>query len=285
VIETPRGFAGRLLCVASIVAYGCAATPAPNTQLAVRVNETRTQVVLHGKTLDLHLARPAALSPGAPLVLYASGDGGWFGAAVDMWRQMGKAGYATAGFSARAFLKIERPRGSVMNPAQIALEYRTIVNDARRALGLDADAPVILTGWSRGAAFSVLIGTEPPFKDDILGVVAIGLAEDEDLQVNGAEDETDDGPAPVKGQKLPFDNYAHIAQLTHPCAVIQATHDNYFPAADARQRFGPDTPERRLYAIDAKNHRFSGATTSFHQALVDALRWIAPIASAHASPR
>ena len=121
-IGTSRGFAGRLLCVASIVAYGCAATPAPNTQLAVPVNETRTQVVLHGKTLDLHLARPAALPPGAPLVLYASGDGGWFGAAVDMWRQMGKAGYATAGFSARAFLKIERPRGSVMNPAQIALE-------------------------------------------------------------------------------------------------------------------------------------------------------------------
>jgi hypothetical protein len=58
------------------------------------------------------------------------------------------------------------------------------------------------------------------------------------------------------------------------CAVIQASHDNYFPAADARRLFGPDTDRRRLYAIDAKNHRFSGGKAAFDAALLDALRWI-----------
>ena len=32
---------------------------------------------------------------------------------------------------------------------------------------------------------------------------------------------------------------------------------------------GPDTPLRRLYAIDARNHRFSGGKQAFHAALVD----------------
>jgi hypothetical protein len=261
---------------AIFVASACAPAPRPNTNPGARINESQTTVVLHGKPLDLHLARPGALPPGSPLVVYASGDGGWFGTAIDMWRSIARAGYATAGFSSRAFLKIDRPRGSVMNPAMVAAEYQDIIVAARRGLGLDSSAPVVLTGWSRGAAFSVLIASEPAFTNETLGVVAIGLAEDEDLKINSEDDETDEGPASPRKRKLPFDNYAHIATLTHPCAVIQATHDNYFPAADARQRFGPDTPERRFYAIDAKNHRFSGGTTSFNDALANALHWIAP---------
>ena len=117
----------------------------------------------------------------------------------------------------------------------------------------------------------------------ILGVVAIGLAEDEDLLINGAEDETDDGPVPGTARARPFDNYARIAELQQPCAVIQATHDNYFPAASARRRFGSDTPHRRFYAIEATNHRFSHGTARFYEALRDSLHWIAsgnPAASA-----
>jgi hypothetical protein len=50
--------------------------------------------------------------------------------------------------------------------------------------------------------------------------------------------------------------------------------DNYFPAASAQRRFGPDTPRRRFYTIDAKNHRFSGGKAAFDAALIDAIRWI-----------
>ena len=149
------------------------------------------------------------------------------------------AGFTTVGFSARAFLKIERPRGSIMNPAQIGIEYGTILAQARQLLTLPPDTPAILTGWSRGASFAVLVSTEPVLRDEVIGVVAIGLAEDEDLLVNGPDDETDDDSASTPHPKLPFDNYTHLAQLPQPCAVIQATHDGYFPAAAARSRFGP----------------------------------------------
>lgn len=257
-----------------LLVVSCARATPPDTQPKIPINESLTTATLHGKTLELHLAQPAH-APGTPLVLYASGDGGWFGAAVDMWRQIARDGYATVGFSARAFLKIERPRGSVMNPAQIAREYESLIEQTRRLLGVAADTPVILTGWSRGAAFAVLVGSEPPLAKDVLGVVAIGLAEDEDLLINGAEDETDDGPVPGTARARPFDNYARIAELQQPCAVIQATHDNYFPADSARRRFGSDTPHRRFYAIEATNHRFSHGTARFYEALRDSLHWIA----------
>jgi hypothetical protein len=48
------------------------------------------------------------------VVLYASGDGGWRGAAVDMFHQIAKAGYYTIGFSSRAFLNVERRRGALV---------------------------------------------------------------------------------------------------------------------------------------------------------------------------
>ena len=208
-------------------------------------------------------------------MLYASGDGGWFGAAVDMFRQIAGAGYFAVGFSSRAFLKIERPRGTLVTAAQLTAEYEQILVQARHALGLDATTRAVLTGWSRGAAFAVLVGSEPAAQEHILGVIAIGLSEGEDLGMNGAQDEADDGPASPGGRRWPFDTYARIARLDPlPCAVIQATHDEYLPAASARQRFGPDTPLRRFYAVAARNHRFSGGKAAFDAAFLEAIQWV-----------
>ena len=218
-------------------------------------------------------------------MVYASGDGGWFGAAVSMFDEIARTGYYTAGFSSRAFLKIKRPRGALVSAAQLAEEYGQIIAQARRALGLDANPDVVLSGWSRGAAFAVLVGAEPPAGDHVLGVVAIGLSQGEDLQVNGAGDETDEGQAPAGTGRWPFDTYERIARVPSiPCAVIQSTHDDYLPSAGARGLFGPDTPLRRFYAVDARNHRFSGGQPSFDAALVDALGWIASRPGATAPP-
>jgi hypothetical protein len=172
-------------------------------------------------------------------------------------------------------LKLQRPRSSPLSAAQLAGEYQQILVQARTSLGLGATVRTVLTGWSRGAAFAVLVGSEPTTKDDIVGVVAIGLAEGEDLMVNGSEDETDDGNAAPGTRRWPFETYARIARVApRPCAVIQATQDGYLPAARARQLFGPDTPLRRLYAVDATNHRFSGGHAAFNAAWLDAIRWM-----------
>ena len=143
-----------------------------------------------------------------------------------MFRRIGQAGYPAVGFSSRAFLRIERPRGALVSAAQLATEYEAILAHARRALHLVASSPAILTGWSRGAAFSVIVGSEPGPPNRFLGVIAIGLAEGEDLGI-GADD-SDDGQASPDGRRWPFDTYGRIPRLGPlPCAVIQAMHGQF----------------------------------------------------------
>ncbi len=70
-------------------------------------DESVRKVHLHQKTFDLHLSPPvqAALSTRSIFVLFASGDGGWFGAAVEMFKEIARLGYPTAGFSSRSYMK------------------------------------------------------------------------------------------------------------------------------------------------------------------------------------
>lgn len=269
------GVPAPLVALLVFLLSACSALPPPTSEASYAGRSLTTTVMLHGQPLELHLSAPhTPVAPGV-LVLYASGDGGWFGTAVDMFRQVAAAGYFTLGFSSRSFLKLQRPRNSPLNAAQLAAEYRQIVAQARTVLGLEGTTRTILTGWSRGAAFAVLVGSEPAARDDVLGVVAIGLAEGEDLMVNGPEDETDEGNAPPEKRPWPFEPYARIPHLgPRPCAVIQATHDGYLPATRARELFGSDTPLRRFYEVDAKNHRFSGGGAAFNAAWLDAVRWI-----------
>jgi len=259
-----------------LLGAGCEIVREPRPETApAPAREFNSRVRLHGRNLDLHIAVPRAPVAHDVIVLYASGDGGWFGAAVDMFHQIARAGYPTVGFSARAFLRIERPYGALTSASQLAADYAAIVAQARRDLALDDSSRVVLTGWSRGAAFSVLVGSEPSAQHDLLGVIAIGLARGEDLAVNSDDDDGEDGEASQGQRQWPFDTYARIGGLdTLPCAVIQATHDNYLPAARAQALFGPDTATRRFYAVEARNHRFAGGHEAFDAAILEALHWI-----------
>jgi Bacterial virulence protein (VirJ) len=232
-----------------------------------------TVVMLHGTSMTLHLALPST-PVSETVVVYATGDGGWFGAAVDMFQFIAAQGYRTAGFSSRAFLRIARPPHATLDPRQLAADYAAILADARLALGVPPETRVILAGWSRGAAFAAIAGSEPFLLPQTRGVVAIGLGADENLKVD--EDDSDDGPGvSSSGGATPLHPYAHLDRLEpRRCAVIQAEHDDYLPAARALALFGPDTPVRRLYAVPARNHRFSGGHDAFIAALTNALSWV-----------
>ena len=88
---------------------------------------------------DLHLAVPA--HPRAPdvLVLYASGDGGWFGAAVDMFRAVGDAGFYAVGLSSRTLLHrklARRPAAHRRRPGRgLPRHHRSRVRGAAAAAG------------------------------------------------------------------------------------------------------------------------------------------------------
>ena len=240
--------------------------PAP----AAPPRETSTTIRLHGKPLELHLSAPATPTgtPPAALILYASGDGGWFGTAVGMFHALAAEGQPVVGISAKAFLKIERPGGGRLSPEQLRLDYAVILDRARQTLGLPAETPAILTGWSRGASFAVLAAARAHDPTAPAGIVAIGLADAENLAIEGPEDETDDeaprSPTPMLAAapaRRPFAPYTTLAHdVDAPAAVIQSARDGYLPAQKARALFGGDGPTRRFFEVPGRNHRFDGAS-------------------------
>jgi len=281
-IGRARSFAPAIVIL--VCAAACAPVrPADGIVLVPRFSAGT--VLIHRSLLELHLASTPSAAPPRLLVLYASGDGGWFGEAIDMFRQLAATGYPVVGFSSRSFLKIDRPAKGLVDTHQLTAEYAQVIAQARQSLALPPSIPVVLSGWSRGAAFAVLTASELRDVDSVAGVIAIGLGAGEDLGIDGPEDETDDAPASIASHRSPFEPYQQLAQLSPiPAAVIQATGDGYLSAVNARQLFGPDTPDRRFYAVEARNHRFSGGKAAFNRSLRDAVAWMTAAAEAGHTP-
>src|SRR5829696_7657714 len=82
----------------ALTASGCAGLSRPPVGVpASPVRVTTDRVLLRGEPFEIHLALPAAPRQADVLVLYASGDGGWFGAAVDMFEAIGANGFCVVG--------------------------------------------------------------------------------------------------------------------------------------------------------------------------------------------
>jgi len=260
-------------------AGGCAAPLQTRVAGAQPVREFTAPVALHDETLTLHLASPPAGATGSgPLILYASGDGGWFGAAVGMFRTIAATGRPTVGFSTKSFMHIEQQSVRPLTVADIVEDYQRIIATARESLHLPTETAVVITGWSRGASLGVLVASWHAFTSQLAGLVAIGLDASERLEV-GADSDDDPVPgAPAAADERPSRSHAMYPLLARIAprrsVVIQASGDGYLPAADARALFGSDSTASRLVAIDARNHRFGGGESAFAAALVDAVTWV-----------
>jgi hypothetical protein len=261
---------------------GCSAALATKVPRPKGVREFSVQVGVHNEALTLHLAAPQTpLSVSTPLVLYASGDGGWFGAAVGMFRTIAGCGFPAVGFSTKAFMRIEHRWSKPLSVAHVAEGYEEIIDAARARLRLPPDAPVVLSGWSRGASLGVLVASSHEADPRVIGLVAVGLAADEQLDIEGdSDDDVGEGtgvPA-VANDDLHAQSIAMYPLLSRIAArrsvVIQASGDGYLPAARARELFGSDSATRRLVTIDARDHRFSGGESGFAAALVEAVDWV-----------
>jgi hypothetical protein len=261
---------------------GCSALLSTKGLRQDSMHEFSAQVAVHDEALTLHISSlQTPLSASTPLVLYASGDGGWFGAAVGMCRTIASSGLPTVGFSTKALMRIEHRWARPLSVAQVAGDYQQIIEAARAQLRLSPDAPVVLTGWSRGASLGVLVASSREVDPRVIGLVAIGLAADERLDIEGeSDDDAGDGPEEPAGinderHARPIAMYPLLSRIApRRAVVIQASGDGYLPAARARELFGSDSTVRRLVTIDARNHRFAGGESRFGAALVEAVEWV-----------
>jgi pimeloyl-ACP methyl ester carboxylesterase len=245
-------------------------TLAPPKTAGAPLEQQRVATILDGARVELHVLRPLTPSPRQPLVIFASGDGGWFGAAVGMFETIAAAGYPVAGVSSKGLLRALRQPGRPLLASRLREAYGEIIEAARDAANSPATGDVILAGWSRGASISVMVGAEHPNKP-VAGIVAIGLAADENLNVDlESDEEGEPGSNVLNG----VDTYGLSRFVPGRVAVIQSSGDGYLSAERARALFGDDSKGRRFFEIPASNHRFSGGAVAFRRALQDALDWV-----------
>jgi fermentation-respiration switch protein FrsA (DUF1100 family) len=260
-------------CVAAaVVATSCVR---PTVRAPKAPEEFERYLTLYDHLLALHCARPVESRPGVPLLLYATGDGGWRGKDRDAYRRMIYWGYPVAGFSAPDYLKHLGFVSGTTTPARLARDYRELIEFARTALRLPPATRAVLVGVSRGAGLAVVAASRSELHDDLAGVLAVALTKEEEY-VRHYRVRRGTSPSDMpKRELVEFQTYASLHRLTTlPLAVIQSTADGYLSAADARQLFGPDTERRRFFAIEARDHSFGGAREALYGQMEASLAWI-----------
>jgi fermentation-respiration switch protein FrsA (DUF1100 family) len=65
---------------------------------------------------------------------------------------------------------------------------------------------------------------------------------------------------------------AAVAPL--PLALVQSTHDEFVPLAETQRILARASEPKRLWVIDAVNHRFSSNLPEFDARLMEAITWV-----------
>jgi dienelactone hydrolase len=250
----------------ALAAGGCYGTPGlePGEGRVVGV----VRVVLESESVDLHLGRPARMRPGVPLLIYATGDGGWRPADRRLFKALAEWGYPVAGFAAPGYLRHFRNVPGVVTPAHVAEDYLRLSRAAREGLDLPPQTALVLMGFSRGAGLAIVAATRPEIRAHLAGVVVVALLDVEE-NVHRRPPGTNAGRDPVF-----FEPFAELPDIgAARVAVIQSTRDHYLPAAAARRLFGPDSEDRRFISVEARGHTFGGAREELLRRVRESLGW------------
>ncbi len=205
-----------LLCLAALnVSHDAAAQPAGAQSIRIRGHEL--PLIVYG-------------SPGGDPVVLSSGDGGWVHLAPHVAEFLGAHGCFVLGFDVKAYLESFTSRASNLRMQDEPGDYQVLADAARHATGRKP----ILIGVSEGAGLSVLAATDPRTKASILGVVALGLPDINELAwrwkdaiiylTHRPPNEPSFSTASIVG---------HVAPA--PLAAIHSTHDEFVPLGDVER--------------------------------------------------
>ena len=164
---------------AALVAAGACVHP-PAVRSPQKPVEFVRSLTLYDHPLDLHLARPAQLQPGMPLLFYATGDGGWRGKDLETYRHLIRWGYPVAGFSAPSYLSHLGFVSGTTTPARLARDYQRLIEFAKQTLNLPASTRTVLVGVSRGAGLAVVAAGRRELNVELAGVLAVALTKEEE---------------------------------------------------------------------------------------------------------
>jgi type IV secretory pathway VirJ component len=248
---------------------GCASTLASKPGV---YDVTEQRLKAGPRTLHVTYVKPVQARR-REFIVFASGDGGWRGPSAAVLEHLAAQGYSIAGIEAPEVIKPVRRAGERLGMTQAAERLAEIYVRARQGLGVAETTPMIIVGFSRGATLVALTAVTPALRAGLGGAIAIALTREVDYLHAPEPAERRPGIQVDKRDRILI--YPAVKSLSFaPLAVIQSMRDGYVPASEARQLLGPDEPSRRLYEVEARNHRFGGGREAMLHDVDDALRWI-----------
>jgi dienelactone hydrolase len=205
---------------------------------------------------------------GTPVVL-SSGDLGWAGLAVHVADLLASHGYFVVGFNSKVYLASFTTRYSGLRPQDVLGDYRKLVEFASQG---SSNKPV-LAGVSEGAGLSVLAATDPETKTRVLGVLGLGLPDQNELGWRW-QDFTIwfTKKSPDEPSFRVTDIIAKVSPV--PLAEIHSTNDEFLPLEKARALLNRAGPPRKMWVVEAANHRFSNNREELDLRIQEALAWM-----------
>ncbi len=244
----------RMACIIALAFIISGSAPAQDAALLVR-----------GRPQQIHLY---GVKGGVPVIL-SSGDLGWAGLVVQVADFLASEGYYVIGFNTKAYLASFTSRSTSLSPKDVPDDYSVLIEYARQT----SAAKPILAGISEGAGLSVLAATKPNVKYSIQGILGLGLPDQNELGWKW-QDFTIwiTKKSPNEPGFMVEDFISSVSPL--PLAEIHSTHDEFLPLEKAKAMFSLAGDPKKMWVIEASNHRFSDNRDELRRCILEALRWI-----------
>jgi len=201
-----------------------------------------------------------------PLVLFASGDGGWSPFCADIAAHIAATGVTVVGVDIKSYLVSFASPQKPISAEDLTSDYNAMARIALAQPGIDVKAPLVLAGWSLGASYSVIVATQPEFNVPVKRIVAISLP----LYGERAWKPTDSIIYFTHGtpsEKL-FDARQYLKKLNQtPIVFLNATDDDTSPFREAQSLYAEAAGAKHFYAVKAKGHHFEGGEKEFYEDL------------------
>lgn len=223
------------------------------------------QVMIRGHVQHLELYGP----PNGTPVIVSSGDGGWIHLGPHVAEMLGERGFFVVGFDVKAYLTGFTTETSTLRSADEPSDYKALAAFASATTGQKP----ILIGVSEGAGLSVLAATEPETRSALAGVIGLGLPDRNELGWRWKDSLIYLTHRPPN--EPAFSAAARVGAIAPlPLALIQSTHDEFVPLSETQRIFSQAAQPKRLWVVDAVNHRFSNNLPEFDARLMEAIAWV-----------
>ena len=221
--------------------------------------------VIRGKPQQVRLYGDPRHEP----VIVSSGDGGWLHLAPHVAELLAARGFYVVGFDAKAYLDSFTDDGHTLHVNDVPADFATLLS---RADGATGHKPILI-GVSEGAGLSVLAAGADDIKSRIQGVIAIGLGDRNELGWKWTDSII------YLTKRVPDEPTFSAADVIHrlppvPLALLWSAQDEYVAPEEVVLLADKARDPKKIWTVQASDHRFSNNLPEFDARLLDALQWI-----------